>query len=95
MVFELSWFENLKFYCIITCERKWSFLPIGYVLNIDSIISVVRLYFRPLHPSVSGLMSARKAADTPVVWFCSVFSFAAYFWKQFCYMKHNSRDYAL
>ncbi len=28
------------------------FSPAGYVLNIASIVSAVKLYFNPLHPSV-------------------------------------------
>ncbi len=52
-----------------TCITALSYnLPAGYILNIDSIRSAVRLYLTPLHPSVCGLMSDRNAADTPVVW---------------------------
>lgn len=39
--------------------------PAGYVLKIDSMMSEVRLYLRPLQPSVCGLMSACNHSKIP------------------------------
>ena len=39
-------------------QTRHNNLPMGYVRNMDSMMSAVRLYLRPLQPSVSGLMSA-------------------------------------
>lgn len=44
-----------------TFTRHLFCLPAGYVLNMDSIMSAVKLYLKPLQPSVCGLMSACRA----------------------------------
>ena len=43
--------------------------PAGYVANIERIVSAVRLYRNPLHPSDCGFTLARNAEDTPT--FCT------------------------
>ena len=52
--------KQIPLMLLLEMNYVMKYLPFGYVLNIDSIISAVRLYFNVLHPETLTLAPVYK-----------------------------------